>query len=93
MSADYVGGSGSSYGGSSSGSSGGGAALTQSILSSVALAGENVAINSINPPLATPVPYRPVTSPTAVSSLKSASSSWIAIVVIAIVALFAYREL
>jgi hypothetical protein len=93
-SADYVGGSGSSYGGSSSGSSGGGAALTQSILSSVVLAGENVALANVNPALATPVGSRPVPNPYAVSQIgKSQAHTWIVIAVVFIVGLLAFREL
>jgi hypothetical protein len=94
MSSDYVGGSGSSYGGSSSGSSGGGNALTQSILSSVVLAGENVALANVNPSLATPVGARPVPNPYAVSQIQTSSAKmWGAIAVIAVIGLVAYREL
>lgn len=92
MSSSYVGGSGSSYGSSSSGSSGGGHALTQSILSSVALAGENVAIANASPLLNTRPQYAPLVAPTPVTSLGG-SSSWVIILVLAVVAFFAYREL
>ena len=93
-SADYVGGSGSNYGGSSSGSSGGGSALTQNILSSVVLAGENVALANVNPALATPVGARPVSNPYAVATIGKASAhSWIVIAVLAVVAILAFREL
>jgi hypothetical protein len=93
-SSDYVGGSGSEYGGSSSGDSGGGSALTQSILSSVVLAGENVALANVNPALATPVGAAPVSNPYAVSQITSSSThSWLVIAIIIVVAFFAFREL
>lgn len=93
MSADYVGGSGSNYGSSSSGSSGGGSALTQSILSSVALAAENVAIANHAPLLNTRPQYAPLVAPTPVTQLGSGSFSLIWVFVLALVAFFAYREL
>jgi hypothetical protein len=94
MSADYVGGSGSNYGSSSSGSAGGSHALTQSILSSVVLAGENVALANVNPALATPVGARPVSNPIAVSQVASAGTkSWLLIFGVIIVGVLAYREL
>lgn len=93
MSADYVGGSGSSYGGSSSGSSGGGSALTQSILSSVALAAENVAVSNRAPLLNTRPQYAPLVAPTPVLGVAGSSHSLWVILVIAVVAFFAYREL
>jgi len=94
MSADYVGGSGSSYGSSSSGSAGGSHALTQSILSSVILAGENVALANVNPSLATPVGARPVSNPIAVSRISNAGTkNWLLIGVLVIAGIFAYKEL
>jgi hypothetical protein len=93
MSADYVGGSGSSYGGSSSGSSGGGSALTQSILSSVALAGENVAVAATQPLLNTRPQYAPLVAPTPVLGLGNSTKSLWLIVIVAIIGIFAYREL
>lgn len=94
MSADFVGGSGSSYGGSTSGSSGGSHALTQSILSSVVLAGENVALANVNPSLATPVGARPVPNPIAVSQLNASGTKTLAIVaIIAVLGFVAFREL
>lgn len=94
MSADYVGSSGSNSGASSSGVSGGSSALTQSILKSVVTAGENVALANVNPALATPVGSRPVSNPIAVSMLPQTQTSSIFIVIILfVVAVFAFKEL
>lgn len=94
MSADYVGGSGSSYGSSSSGSAGGSHALTQSVLSSVVLAGENVALANVNPALATPVGARPVSNPIAVSRInQSSAKSWAIVAVVVLVGIFAFHEI
>lgn len=94
MSADYVGSSGSSYGSSSSGSAGGSHALTQSILSSVVLAGENVALANVNPSLATPVGARPVSNPIAVSQINNSGiKKWAVAAVVVLAGIFAFREL
>lgn len=94
MSDDYVGGSGSFYGSSSSGAAGGSHALTQSILSSVILAGENVALANVNPSLATPVGARPVSNPIAVSQINSSGAkSWLLIGGLVILGIVAFKEL
>lgn len=94
MSADYVGSSDSFSGASSSGKSGGSSALTQSILQSVVTAGENVALANVNPALATPVGARPVSNPIAVSSInRSGTSSIFVVIILAVVAIFAFKEL
>lgn len=95
MSSSFVGGSSDSrYGSSSSGSSGGGSALTQTILSSVSLAAENVALSLNQPALNTRPQYAPVMAPTTVSSLgASGLGKWLAILVIAFIGIFAYKKL
>jgi hypothetical protein len=94
-SSSFVGGSSSSVSGaSSSGISGGSSALTQHILSSVPLAGEDIALGIGSPSLATPQVSAPIAAPTAVSSLGTTSTTtWIIVIVLIVVGIFAFKKL
>lgn len=94
MSADFVGSSGSNYGGSSSGNSGGSGSLTQTILGAVSLAGENILLNNNSPGLVTRPLSAPVLAPTAVKSLAPSSmSTWLIVIVLIVVGVFAFKKL
>lgn len=99
FSSDYVGGSGSDYGASSFGGGGGGGALTQQILGSVALAGENIALHETNtglvvPQVGAPVTTRAALNATAFGNVGAApGSTWIILLIVAFLAFFAFKEL
>jgi hypothetical protein len=94
MSSTYVGSSGSDSGASSSGRSGGDSALTQNILGSVANAGEEVGISAVNLSLQKALNQTPPSQPTAVAGLGSSSmTTWIIVIVVLILGVFAFREL
>jgi hypothetical protein len=95
MSSGFVGSSSESVSGaSSSGVSGGSSALTQSILSSVALAAENVPLGSSPSALAAPASATPPTSPTPVlQTAPSSLTTWLVVIVVIVLGVFAYRKL
>jgi hypothetical protein len=92
-SSSFVGGSGSSYGSSSSGGGIGGSGIAGSILGSIAFAGENIALSQAQESLNTRPAYAPVNTPTVVAGLSGGSSTWIVVLIVAVIAFFAVREL
>jgi hypothetical protein len=65
-----------------------------SILSSVAMAGENQLLGSSAPSLAARPYATPISSPTVVAGLGGSSmTTWIVLIVVALVGIFAWREL
>jgi hypothetical protein len=81
-------------GASASGSSGGGSALTQSILSAVPLAAEEINLGASSPSLAAAPSATPVNTPTVVSKLNTSSlTTWLVILVAVGLGIFAFEKL